>query len=94
MGYEWDIKKNKTNFEKHGISFEEARQIFDRDVFTWIDRRKNYNEMREISIGLLSDEFVIVVAHTDRNGNTRIISARTANRKERELYYDYIKKTH
>jgi uncharacterized DUF497 family protein len=32
MSFEWDIKKNKTNIEKHGLSFEEASHIFDRDV--------------------------------------------------------------
>ena len=86
MGYEWNLDKNKINLEKHGISFEEACQIFKRDILTRVDDRKNYNETREISIGLLDEEIVIVVVHIDRKGITRIISARSANKTERRLY--------
>ena len=91
MRFEWNVEKNKTNLEKHGLSFAEASHIFDRVVLTWIDKRKDYKETREISIGMLDKKLVIVVAHTDRNGVTRIISARTANRKERGLYHEHIK---
>ena len=66
--------KDITNLKKHGISFNEACQIFENDVFTWIDKRKDYNETRIISIGSLDGEIIIVVVHTDRNGITRIIS--------------------
>lgn len=93
MDFEWNDEKNKTNLKKHGISFEEASHIFERDVVTWVDDRKNYNETRNISIGTLGEAVVIVVVHTDRNGLTRIISARTANKKERRLYNEHIKKT-
>ena len=93
MNYEWNLNKNKSNLEKHGISFEEASQIFKNNVLTWTDNRKDYNETREISIGLLDEEIVIVVVHTDRNDITRIISARTANKKERILFDEHLKKT-
>ena len=93
MSYEWDIEKDKANLKKHGISFDEACYIFEKDVFTWIDKRKDYNETRKISIGSLGDEIIIVVVHTDRNGITRIISARTANKTERKIYNEHIKKT-
>lgn len=93
MAFEWNHDKNKINLEKHGISFEEACLVFESDILTWVDNRKNYNEIRKISIGTIDKMLVIVVVHTDRNGLTRIISARTANKKERKLYYEYIKKT-
>lgn len=93
MDFEWDQDKNKTNFEKHGVSFEEAVDIFEAHIVTWTDNRKDYNETRNISIGTLGKAVVIVVVHTDRNGVTRIISARTANKKERRLYDEHIKKT-
>ena len=93
IGYDWNLDKNKINLEKHGISFEEACQIFKRDILTRVDDRKNYNETREISIGLLDEEIVIVVVHIDRKGITRIISARSANKTERRLYNEHIKKT-
>lgn len=88
--FEWDEEKNKSNLKKHGISFEEASEIFNRQTLSELDERFN-DEEREISIGELSiNLIVIVVAHTERNGKIRIISARKANKKEREAYYEYI----
>ncbi|WP_428357800.1 BrnT family toxin [Methyloprofundus sp.] len=57
-------------------------------------KRRNYKETREISIGMLGEKLIIVVAHTDANDTTRIISARTANRKERGIYHEHIKTAH
>ncbi len=90
--FEWDKKKNAANRKKHGISFEEAKEIFDGPVLTRLDDRREYGETRRISIGALSDAVVIVVAHTDRAEKIRIISARKANRNEREVYYEYLEK--
>lgn len=51
MKFEWDKNKNQQNIQKHGISFEEATEIFDGVVFTSIDERYDYEEIRETSIG-------------------------------------------
>lgn len=91
--FEWDENKNKENLRKHGLSFQEASEIFEGDIFTWIDDRKDYKEVRKISIGSLELEIIIVVVHTDRNGTTRIISARPASKIERKRYNEHIKKT-
>lgn len=92
MSYEWDAGKNVANQMKHGISFEEAVLIFEGDLLTGVDTRRDYGETRKISIGAIQDLIVIVVVHTDRKGLTRIISARLANRKERQKYYDYLRR--
>jgi len=91
MDFEWDEQKNQTNIIKHGISFQEAVEIFsDPNLLTYLDDRFDYEETRELSIGqlLLPEQpvIVILVVHTDRNGVTRIISARRANKKERRMY--------
>lgn len=88
MNFEWDDVKNETNFQKHGIRFEEAARIFSHPVMTRIDDRRDYGEVREISTGLLDGLVVLVVVHTDRDGTTRLISARPAKRAERKAYYD------
>jgi uncharacterized protein len=93
MEFEWDDAKNTINQIKHGIKFEEARLIFNGPVLTATDTRHDYGEQREISMGALNMEIVITIVHTDRNGRKRIISARKANRKERGMYYEHIKKT-
>ncbi len=90
MNYEWDAAKNITNQIKHGISFEEARLIFEGDVLTGVDGRRDYGETRYISIGAIQGLIVIAVIHTDRDGTTRIISARLANRSERQKYHDHL----
>ena len=90
MEFEWDDDKDRVNRKKHGISFDEAKHVFDGPVLIRIDDREDYGEIREISMGSLLGHVVIVVVHTDRAGKTRIISARKANRKERQVYYDSI----
>jgi uncharacterized DUF497 family protein len=92
MEFEWDPEKSKSNLKKHGISFEEAKEIFLGPVLTAQDRRKDYGEKRFISIGALSGVVFLVVAHTDRKGKVRIISARKANQTERKFYYEHFKK--
>ena len=94
MDFEWDNNKNNANYKKHGIRFEEAKLIFNSPVFTVLDPRSDdYGEVRELSIGTIDIAVVITVVHTDRDGKTRLISARRANRQERKIYYDYLEKT-
>jgi uncharacterized DUF497 family protein len=90
MQCEWDENKNAQNLKKHGISFEEAQEIFDGIVFTAIDERFDYGEIREISIGAIQGVVIVTVVHTERNGVIRIISARKATRQEKNTYYDYL----
>ncbi|MDZ8108796.1 MAG: BrnT family toxin [Nostoc sp. DedQUE12a] len=73
MQFEWDQNKNQQNLKKHGISFEETIEIFDGIVFSNIDDRFDYGEIREISIGAIQNLVIITVAHTDRAGVTRVI---------------------
>ena len=91
MYFEWDEKKNQANQKKHGISFDAAKEIFELPVMSTIDDRRDYGEERKASLGLLPPDTVIFVAHTERKGKTRLISARMASRVEREIYYGYIK---
>ena len=91
--FEWDGTKDQENTGKHGISFAEAVEIFDGPMFTTVDERFEYDEMREISMGFLGDVVVLNVARTDRADVTRIISARRATKKERTRFHAYLKRT-
>ena len=53
MEFEWDENKNLSNQKKHGLSFFEAKEIFDGPVFTVTDTRQTYGEIRQISIGAM-----------------------------------------
>lgn len=92
MQFEWDDQKNKLNITKHNISFEEARLIFDDIILTKIDNRINYHEVRKISLGKVNNIVIIVVVHTSRGDKIRIISARKANKNERNIYNKFINK--
>lgn len=90
---DWDEDKNAENRLKHGISFPEAIQIFDGPVLTKADDRFEYGELRETSFGFLGGAIVVCVAHTERYGRIRLISARRATKKERRLFDAYLQRT-
>jgi len=86
MQFEWDDKKNQLNQKKHGIDFAAAALVFlDRDRIEAIDGRKEYGEVRYQTIGVVNNNLLYIV-YTKREENYRIISARRANRDEREAY--------
>jgi len=87
MQFEWDENKNKSNQQKHGIDFNDAKDIFkDENRTNSEDNRKDYGEKRWITIGIVANVFLTVV-YTIRDA-IRIISARRSNRKERQEYND------
>ena len=89
MIFEWDEDKNKVNIKKHGISFIEAMTVFDDSNAMYkpdVDHSKD--EERFIIMGVSQKERLLVVCHCYRTSEKiiRIISARKAVKKERELY--------
>ncbi len=84
--YEWDEAKNRANISKHGLRFEDASVVFSGPCVTFEDMRHGYGEKRFITLGPLAGR-VVVIAHTSREGNTRVISMRKANNREQEIYY-------
>lgn len=89
MLFEWDENKRIANLKKHGLDFEDARYVFmDKHAVSKQDNRKNYGEIRIITVGMYDGELLASVCHTDRYGTTRIISFRRASKQEKELYYE------
>ena len=91
--FEWDESKNKSNQLKHGVSFEEASQLFSQDVETLeiFDELHSELEDRFISIGPIKRGLVLVV-WTERDADIiRIISARWATARESQRYHAHIK---
>jgi uncharacterized protein len=87
ISFEWDPNKASKNVEKHQLSFEEAATVFDDLMFiTVIDDEHSFDEERYITIGLSNQGRLLMVAHTDREGRLRIISARKATSKEEQFY--------
>ena len=90
--FEWDEQKNKTNINKHGINFEDAKAVFKDVRITAVDNRQAYGEIRKITLGKINGRICVVV-YTERKGIIRFISARKANQRERRRYYEYIERT-
>ncbi|MCH8923248.1 MAG: BrnT family toxin [Planctomycetes bacterium] len=89
MEFEWDPEKAESNLRKHGVSFHEAATAFgDSLSITFYDPDHSGDEDRYITIGMSSDSRLMIVSHTDRGDNIRVISARTASRRERKTYED------
>lgn len=88
--FEWNEAKNISNLEKHKISFDVAQGIFDNPTIDIIDDRFDYQETRIKTLGRLGNAIILVVVHTDREGVTRLISARKARKDEREYYYQVL----
>ncbi len=103
LKFEWNKEKSISNLQKHGVSFEEAKEVFE-DLFhiSKLDHRFDYFEERWITLGSTSKDKILVVANMffDDNGKeiVRIISAKKQTKKkgifmsnieEREKYDDY-----
>lgn len=86
MRFEWDSAKNKANIRKHRIDFADVPAIFKGPMYLALDTRKEYGEERWIGIGFLGPGTVVVVYVERAQDAIRIISARKAEKHERETF--------
>jgi uncharacterized DUF497 family protein len=83
--FEWDENKRLSNIAKHGIDFEDAKQVFsDQAAFTFASAR-SADEHRYVTVGLVKGTLMAVI-FTRRAAVIRIISARIARDSERQMY--------
>jgi uncharacterized DUF497 family protein len=74
--FEWDPDKARANLAKHGVAFEEAATVFgDPLALTFDDPDRSFAERRRLTFGHSRAHRLLVVAHTERGGRVRIISA-------------------
>jgi uncharacterized protein len=86
MDIVWDPEKAGINFEKHGIRFSDAEIVlFDFHALTQEDKDA-VNEQRFVTIGMDAIGRVLIVVYTYRGEDIRLISARSATKRERERY--------
>jgi len=92
LTFEWDSEKARQNLSKHGVSFEEASTVFDDPLsLTVPDRRHSVQERRFVIIGSSAAGRLLVVVHTDSGQTVRVISARSATKRERKEYEEETK---
>ena len=90
--YEWDEEKSEKNLSERGLNFADAERVFSSPCVTFEDTRFDYGEPRFITFGHLEGRLVII-AHTPRGENTRIISMRKANNREEKIYQERLEAT-
>lgn len=86
MKISYDTAKRQKTLEERDLDFDDAPQVFKGFTLTRLDNRKDYGEVREITIGMLLMS-VVVLVWTDRSDSRRIISMRKASDHEREEYF-------
>jgi uncharacterized DUF497 family protein len=88
----WDDAKNLGNQRKHGISFEEAQELFvsGSDYLEIFDEAHSDSEDRFIAIGPVTRGLILVVWTEQDDETIRIISARFASEREQVLYRSYM----
>lgn len=89
--FQWNHFKNLNNKKKHNISFEEAVTVFEDELAVLFDDPDHSNEEeRFLIIGFSSRSRICIVSHCYKKGNIiRIISARKANKSERDFYNEF-----
>jgi len=87
MEFEWDEKKAAANLTKHGVSFDEAKTVFDDPFYVdFYDPDHSYDEHRYIIIGEAQDGRLLMVSYTERGDVIRLISSREVTLAERKVY--------
>jgi uncharacterized protein len=87
MPFEWDKSKAERNLSKHGVSFEEAKTIFDDPFYVdFYDPDHSEDEERYLIVGESKRGRLLIVSYTERGDAMRLISAREVTRTEREAY--------
>jgi hypothetical protein len=87
LRFTWDLEKAAANLRKHEVHFQEAATAFGDPFSVSIpDPEHSVGEERWLLLGRSSIGRILVVAHTDRPNEIRIISARQATKHEREIY--------
>ncbi len=94
LRFEWDDAKNVANQEEHGVSFEEASELFSsgEDYLEIFDADHSNAEDRFIAIGPITRGVVLVV-WTERDEDVvRIVSARWVTKRERARYIEHMER--
>ncbi len=89
QSFVWDLEKARTNLCKHGVSFEQACEVFF-DPFLKAEDASTRYEQRDAVIGVAKGRKLLFVVNTllESEDIFRIISARDATARERRTYED------
>jgi uncharacterized DUF497 family protein len=87
MAIDFDPAKARANLKKHRVSFADAEQALRDEMAITIEDKDAEGEVRFVTLGMDSLGRILVVVHTPRGRNTRLISARKASPIEVRQYH-------
>ena len=90
--FEWDSGNKIKSLAKHGITNQEAEETFFHYKLVVADQRHSKTEARFGLYGKTNKGKILFIAFTIRDGMVRIISTRSADKKERKIYEKTSKK--
>jgi uncharacterized DUF497 family protein len=92
-GFEWDDTNSVKNWLKHKVSKIECEQVFfNRPLIIKDDDKHSESEKRWLLLGRTDMDRKMFVVFTLRKNLIRVISARSMNKKERDIYDEEVKK--
>ena len=86
MNYEWDPAKSASNLQKHGVDFADAVIALEDERAGTIEAPHSESEQRFVSLGMDPIGRILVTIFAYRDERIRVISSRTATKKERLRY--------
>jgi uncharacterized DUF497 family protein len=86
MVADFDPKKNAANLKKHGVSLAEGDGVLNDPLALTVEDDTGSDEQRFVTIRMNVFGSLMVVVHTPRGDEPRIISVRNADPKERRDY--------
>jgi len=87
MEFKWDEKKAAANLADHGVSFDEAKTVFDDPLYVdFYDPDHSYDEHRYLIVGESRQGRLLIVSYTERGESARLISGREVTLLERKAY--------
>jgi hypothetical protein len=90
MSVVWDPEKARSNLKKHGVRLSDAEMVlFDPNALTREDTEAE-GEQRFVTVGADSVGRVVVAVYAYRGEDIRLISARSATKRERKSYEEGI----
>lgn len=95
FGFEWDEGNKSKSQHKHGVNSGETQEVFLGRIVFPLGRQVSPQIGHEERFGVLGATNAgkyLFVSFTVRSANVRVISARSMNKKKKELYEDFCKK--
>jgi uncharacterized protein len=87
ISFEWNKGNIDKNFVKHGVTNQEAEEVFSNEpLVVSEDIKHSLKEIRSKALGKTNKERLLFVSFMVRDNKIRIISTRDMNKKEEVIY--------